>query len=83
MTCGIGPYCTPGSVTIEGEHVPGFGPFSLTVKGGGGYAATDTGRFTGKDELRGIWADELRGIWAQPSRSDSLILERCTPTSFC
>jgi len=73
--CGIGPNCNPGRVTITGEHVPGFGPFTLTIKGGGGYVATYAGQFVGKDQLR--------GAWTEGSQSGSVTLNRCTPTSFC
>jgi hypothetical protein len=73
--CGIGPNCSPGSVTITGEHVPGFGPFTLTIKGGGGYGATYAGQFKGKDQLE--------GTWTEGSQSNSVIFNRCTSSSFC
>jgi hypothetical protein len=73
--CGIGPNCIPGPVTITGEHVPGFGPFTLRIKGGAGYVATYAGQFVGNDQLR--------GTWTEGSHSGTVVLNRCTATSFC
>ncbi len=75
VICGIGPHCNPGPVTITGTHVPEFGPFALTIKGGAGYLATYTGQFVGRDQLQ--------GTWKEASGSGTVILNRCTPTSFC
>ena len=72
VICTVGPSCNPGPVAITGEHVPGFGPFSFSIKGGAGYAATYTGQFAG--------IDQLRGTWAEGSQSRSVILNRCTAT---
>ena len=73
--CGIGGNCTPGPVTVSGTHTPTFGPFTLTLRGAGGWVATYAGSFVG--------AEQLQGTWTQGSQSHTVTLVRCTPTSFC
>lgn len=73
--CGIGPYCAPGPVQVTGQRVSTFGPFSLTIRGDGGWVATYSGRLVGHDQLRGT----LR----QATSSHTLTLNRCGATSFC
>lgn len=73
--CGIGPHCTPGDVTITGNHVPGYGDFDLTFAGPGGFTATYSGQFVGHDQLQGTWT---RG-----GQTGALTLNRCGQATFC
>jgi hypothetical protein len=71
----VGPSCNPGPVTITGQTVLGFGPFSLTLKGAGSYVATYAGTFLGDDQVQ--------GTWTVSGQSHAVTLNRCTPTNLC
>jgi hypothetical protein len=74
QVCGAGAFCGPGPVSVAGQHVPGFGTFSLTLNGGGRSIAY-SGQFKGRDTLQGTWVDG--------ASSGPVTLARCTATSFC
>jgi len=51
--CGVGPACSPGSVTITGEHTGGA--FQLTIRDQVAFTATYSGQVLSSNELRGTW----------------------------
>src|SRR5882762_2039008 len=51
--CGVGPACSPGSVTITGEHTGGA--FQLTIRDQLAFTATYSGQVLSSKELRAIW----------------------------
>ncbi len=54
--CGVGPACSPGSVTITGEHTGNA--FQLTIRDQLTFTATYSGQVLSGKELSGTW---LRG----------------------
>jgi hypothetical protein len=72
--CGIGPACSPGTVSVTGRHVPGLGAFSLVLSGGG-HSIAYTGQFKGPDTLVGTWAEGSSAV--------TVTLGRCGASSFC
>jgi len=51
--CGVGPACSPGLVTIAGQHV--LNTFELTIRNQDTLIATYSGQFVRTNELRGTW----------------------------
>ncbi|PYP10770.1 MAG: hypothetical protein DMD59_04680 [Gemmatimonadetes bacterium] len=51
--CGVGPACSPGSVTITGEHT--VNAFRLTIRDQLAFMATYSGQVLSNKELRGTW----------------------------
>jgi hypothetical protein len=54
--CGVGPSCSPGPVTIAGQHT--FNTFELTIHDERGFTATYSGHLVGSNELQGTWLHE-------------------------
>ena len=52
--CGIGPGCTPGTVTITGQRLPPSA-FRITLTGNGDWAAIYSDQLVGNDSLEGTW----------------------------
>src|SRR5256885_16117012 len=51
--CGAGPACSPGAVTITGEHTGNA--FQLTIRDQLSFTATYSGQMVNGKELRGSW----------------------------
>ena len=64
--CGVGPACTPGSVTVTGQ-ASGMS-FQFTIQSDSGYVATYSGQLIGRDQLS--------GTWTQGGRSNTVIFYR-------
>jgi hypothetical protein len=51
--CGVGPACSPGPVTIAGQHTGDA--FELTIRDQVAVIATYSGQMLSSNELRGTW----------------------------
>jgi len=51
--CGVGPACSPGPVTIAGQHT--LNTFELTIRDQNAFMATYSGHLVHSNELRGSW----------------------------
>ncbi len=51
--CGVGPACSPGPVTVAGQHT--LNTFELTIRDQNAFMATYSGQLVHGNELRGSW----------------------------